>query len=86
MALATEVPDLAEEVNGDPILLAEAFLTATATPTWYTALPSDIQGFVSSVANAEATIAAKDSGAAPNTEVWTFGVILAAGAAGMLLL
>ena len=45
-----------ENANGNPILLAQDFLTATATPAWYTQCPNGVQNYVSSVAAAEATI------------------------------
>lgn len=94
--------DLVEQADGNPIVLAEAFLTATATPAWYTALPSDlqvcffssslavllnlVQSFVSSVAAAQATIVAKDSGVAPSKTVWAWGAGMVAGLAGIFLL
>ena len=50
------------EENCDAVLLAVNFVTATATPDWYSALPSDGQSYVSSIAQAEATIIEKTLG------------------------
>ncbi len=51
--------------DNNPILLANAFFTATATPAWYTEVPSNLQSYVSSIANAEASIVAQVLGDAP---------------------
>ncbi|MCJ1328042.1 hypothetical protein MMC10_004717 [Thelotrema lepadinum] len=77
----------------DPLALAGVLLTATATPSWYTELPGDLQTFVHSVAAAEASIAQKDSGAgsirptAGGLEgVWMYGVVVGAVFVGAMIL
>ncbi|MCJ1406241.1 hypothetical protein MMC19_000306 [Ptychographa xylographoides] len=77
------------EASCNPVILAEAFLEATATPFWYSELPSDLQGYVSSVANAEASILGKAVGSGADRifgSVKVMGVMLAAAFLGMLLL
>ena len=91
MVTASDVPaELVDAANTNPIELAQAFLTATATPSWYPGLPSDLQAYVSSIANAGATIAAKDSGVEGRRgllEGWaTWAVGAVAGVVGMALL
>lgn len=48
--------------SNNPILLAYEFFTATATPVWYTQIPTGLQSYVSSIANSEASIAAQVAG------------------------
>ena len=94
MATATGLPDdVSSEfsfVNNNPISLAEDYFTATATPAWYTEIPAPFQSYVSSVANAEASIASKvlSSGGPEMVEakVAVMGSLLAAMLVGMLLL
>lgn len=76
------------EAGCDPIVLAAEYLRATATPFWYSALPNDIQGYVSSVANAEASMLQKavSGGERVHASVKLTGAVLAAGVAVMLML
>jgi hypothetical protein len=76
------------EAGCNPIALAESFLLATATPFWYSELPNDLRGYVSSVANAEASILAKavNGGERVSGSVKVTGMVLAAGVAVMLML
>ncbi|MCJ1392940.1 hypothetical protein MMC18_005812 [Xylographa bjoerkii] len=76
------------EASCDPFNLANAFFTATATPAWYTQLPSNVQSYVSSLANAEATIVqhVMSGGERAAGTVQTMGAALVAGFVGMLFL
>jgi len=75
-------------LNYDPISLAASYLRATATPFWYSELPNDLRGYVSSVANAEASMLAKavNGGERVSGSVKITGMVLAAGVAVMLML
>lgn len=92
MAEATNLPIDAEvafeSAGNDPVSLADSFFTATATPAWYTEIPNDLQSYVSSVANAEASITAQVVGAAerlvPQTAV--VGALLMTGLVMVLML
>jgi hypothetical protein len=92
MATATSLSK--DELNAfsrattNPIALAVEFFTATATPAWYTEIPSDFQNYVSSVANAQASLASQVvSGAErPGTRVVITGAVLSAAFVGMLML
>ena len=86
-----------EEAGDDsdsPLDLAEAFLTADATPTWFTQLPSDLQSYVSSIAAAQATIVAQDTSGAESLrpasggmgQVWMYGAAAGAVFVGAMLL
>ena len=93
MATATVSSDASAEfasASNNPLLLAINFFTATATPAWYTEIPAPFQSYVSSVANAEASIASKvlSSGGPEMVEakVAVMGSLLAAMLVGMLLL
>jgi len=93
MATATGLtPNVSAEfaaVGNNPVLLAVDFFTATATPAWYTQIPSPLQSYVSSVASAEASIASKIvSGGEKRVEakVAVMGSLLAAMFVGMVLL
>lgn len=64
-------------------------MTETATPSWYSAIPTSYQNYLSSVGVAEASIVSKDvTGPAPTTApgVKVVGAALAVGAAGLALL
>ncbi len=65
-------------------------LTATATPTWFSAIPTPAQSYVQSIASAEASIIQKDSGADGSLRadqgVITMAVGAVAAALGMLML
>ncbi|KAI9813045.1 MAG: hypothetical protein M1827_004265 [Pycnora praestabilis] len=83
--IATSVPTsvLAAIEEGD------FSITGTATPTWFTALPTDAQNWVLSVASAEVAIVTKDvqgAGAMPTGAVKVAGVAVAGvlGVAAML--
>ena len=43
IAFASEAPELASSLVSGPLVLGVMFFTATATPTWYPQLPSDVQ-------------------------------------------
>ena len=92
MATATSLSE--DELNAygralnNPILLGIEFFTATATPAWYTEIPSDLQSYVSSVANAEASICTKVVSGAERlgARVTIMGTLLAAAFVGILML
>ena len=92
MATATSLSE--DELNAfgsalnNPILLGIGFFTATATPAWYTEIPSDLQSYVSSVANEEASICTKVLSGAERlgARVTIMGTLLAAAFVGMLML
>ena len=87
-----ELEEVGREDN--PIDLALAFVTATATPAWYSDLPSDLQSYVSSIAAAEATFAVQDSSdarsfrPAPGSggQLWMYGAAAGAVLFGAVLL
>ena len=77
----------------DPVSLAGDLLTATATPTWFSSLPGDVQTYVQSIASAEASIIQKDSGAGSIRPasgglgaVWMYGVVAGAVFVGAIIL
>ena len=81
------------DCEDDPVEYAGELLTATGTPAWFTALPSDLQTFVSSVAAAEASIIQKDSGAGSIKSqpgsldgLWMYGIAVGAVFVGAMLL
>lgn len=76
------------ELGCDPISLAASYLRATATPFWYSELPNDVRGYVSSIANAEASMLAKavNGGERASRSVKITGLVLAAGVVAMLML
>jgi hypothetical protein len=90
MQTATGLPDdQYRSAAGDPAGLGYMFFTATATPTWYPALPSNLQSFVSSVAAAQASIVNQDAGSGAegaHGRVVVWGAVLAAGIVGLALL
>jgi hypothetical protein len=93
MSTATAVgPDASaafSSVGNDPFLLAVDFLAATATPAWYTEIPSPLQSYVNSIANADASIISKVVGGGAErveAKVAVMGSLLAAMFVGMLLL
>ena len=80
-------PDVYNAVSGDPVKLGNLYFEATATPTWLTAVPSDLSNYVQSVASAEASIIRKDSGAGSvRDKVMVWGICAAAGIVGVALL
>lgn len=89
-SISVELPAVTvfAEAGCDPIALAGSFLRATATPFWYSDLPNNLQGYVSSVANAEASMLAKavNGGERVSGSVKVTGMVLAAGVAVMLML
>jgi len=93
--IQTMAADIAIDVGDlgcDPDNMASAFFAASATPAWYTALPGELQGYVSSIAHAEATILAKAVGVNLSGSEKVFGnvhimgAVLAAVFVGMLAL
>jgi len=92
MATATDLSpdeqDAFNEADYDPVLLAEEFFTATATPVWYTEIPSNLQSYVSSIANSEASIAAKVVGEAKRlgARAAVIGALLTTALVGILML
>jgi len=58
--LQVQVQDAAlsafEAASCSPFELVAMLFTATATPAWYTQMPGDMQGYVSSLASAEQSI------------------------------
>lgn len=76
------------EADNDPVLLANEFFTATATPVWYPELRGDLQSYVSSVANAEASIVAKVAGDAKRlgTRAAVVGALLTTALVGIVML
>ncbi|KAL2036349.1 hypothetical protein N7G274_010936, partial [Stereocaulon virgatum] len=59
--LATAIPsDVAAQIVNDPVGYVNSVATATAQPTWFTALPTSVQAFYSSVGAAEISIYRKD--------------------------
>ncbi|MCJ1291892.1 hypothetical protein MMC34_003440 [Xylographa carneopallida] len=85
--LATAIPS-SDYSNGLSAYLQQV-VTATALPSWYTAMPSDVQSIFSSVGAAEVSIVTKDLAAAapqPTAALKVMGGMLAAGAAGLALL
>ncbi|KAK3170660.1 hypothetical protein OEA41_002742 [Lepraria neglecta] len=87
-AFATAVPsDVLSEIEDNPDGYFQSAFTATALPTWFTALPSSAQSFFSSVGAAEISIVSKDvKGPAPTNAVKVGGAVLAAGGAVLALL
>ena len=89
MILATAVPtSLQGLLSTNPGLFYTQLATQTAAPAWYTALPSDVQNYLSSVANAEVSIVQSDLKAAAPTHgaMKVAGAALAVGAAGLAML
>jgi hypothetical protein len=93
MATATGLPDdVSSEfssVGFNPVSLVADYLTATATPAWYTEITSPLQSYVSSVASADASIATKIIGSGAGrveAKVAVMGSLLAAMLVGILLL
>lgn len=88
--LATAVPsDVIEQIQFDPNGYYQSVATATALPSWFTAMPTPVQQFFSSVGQAEASILSKDAkGPAPTNgvNVKLTGAVLAAGGAVMAML
>ena len=88
--LATAIPsDVAEQYQLDPQGYLQSAATATATPSWFTAMPTPVQQFISSVVKAENSILSKDAnGPAPTNgvNVKLAGAALAAGGAVMAML
>lgn len=77
------------QIEADPSDYVQSVITATATPSWYSAIPTPYQSYLSSVGNAEASIVSKDAtGPAPTKApgVKVVGAALAVGAAGLALL
>jgi hypothetical protein len=76
------------EADNNPILLANEFFTATATPVWYTEIPSNLQSYVSSIANSEASIIAQVAGDAKRlgTRAAVVGSLLTTALVGILML
>lgn len=92
MATATGVtPDEATAfaaAHNNPISLAIEYLAATVTPVWYTQLPGDLQSYVSSVANAQASILTQALSGADRVgdRVAVMGALLTAAVVGVLML
>jgi hypothetical protein len=92
MATATGLPpdeqDAFNEASTNPAGLALEFFTATATPAWYTEIPSDLQSYVSSVANGYASLATHVVGEADRlgARVAVMGALLTTALVGMLML
>ena len=89
-ALASAVPtDIQSELLNDPEGCSQfqyAF-TATASPSWITAIPTSVKAYFSSVRQAEASILSKDAqGPAPTNAVRVAGAVMAAGGAALALL
>ncbi len=74
-------------MEDDPDGYLQSALTATALPTWFSALPTSAQAYISSVAQAEISIISKDAkGPAPTNVVKVAGALVAAGGAALVLL
>jgi hypothetical protein len=86
--LSQDGSDAFNEADYNPILLANEFFTATATPAWYTEIPSSLQSYVSSVANSEASIVARVAGDAKRlgTRAAVVGALLTTALVGILML
>jgi hypothetical protein len=92
MATATDLSqdelDAFNNADNNPIFLGGDFLTATATPVWYTQIPSNLQSYVSSVANSEASIIAQVVGDAKRlgTRTAVVGALLTTAFVGIVML
>ena len=78
-----------DQIQFDPEGYIQSLATATAVPSWYSAMPTPIQQFWSSVGAAEISIVSKDAkGPAPTNavNVKLAGAALAAGGAVMAML
>ncbi len=86
--LSQDELDAFNAANNNPIILAGAFFTATATPAWYTEIPGNLQSYVSSIANAEASIAIQVAGEGKKlgTRTAVVGALLTTALVGVLML
>ena len=75
------------EIEADPSDYIQSVLTETTQPAWISAVPTSARAYLSSVANAEASIITKDAkGPAPTNAVKVVGAVVAAGGAALALL
>jgi len=76
--------------DNNPVLLAYDFVTATATPAWYTEIPAPFQSYVSSIASVGASMhamaAAANEAERVEVKVTVMGSLLATMLVGMFLL
>lgn len=82
-------PDVLEDIEDDPSGYLQSIITETARPSWYSAIPTSYQNYLSSVGVAEASIVSKDAtGPAPTRApgAKVVGAALAVGAAGLAML
>jgi hypothetical protein len=89
--LSTDESNAFAAADNNPVLLAIGFITATATPAWYTEIPDRFRSYVSSIASVAASIAEKaesESSGAERVEakVAVMGSLLATMLVVMLLL
>ena len=89
-ALESAIPEsVLQEIEADPSDYLNSVITGTATPSWYSAIPTSYQNYLSSVGVVEASIVSKDAtGPAPTKApgAKVVGAALAVGAAGLALL
>ena len=87
-ALASAVPtDIQSEFLNDPEGYVQSAFTNPAVPSWFTAIPTSVQAYFSSMGQAEASILSKDAkGPAPTNAVRVAGAVMAAGGAALVLL
>lgn len=85
--MASAVPsDVLSGIENDPGYVQSA-LTGTAQPSWFSALPTSAQAYLSSVVQAEISIITKDAeGPAPTNVAKVAGAVMVAGGAVMALL
>jgi hypothetical protein len=83
--LATALPS---SLLADPNALYSELATATALPPWFTGLPSDVQSYIASVGQVEASIINKDASSPAPTgrAVQAGGLMAMAGAVVVALL
>lgn len=89
-ALQSAIPEsVLDQMETDPSDYLQSIITGTAQPSWYSAIPTSYQNYLSSVGAAEASIISKDAeGPAPTKAPGAKVVVaaLAVGAAGLAML
>ena len=86
--LQTALPSsVLSDIEADPSDFFNSIVTATATPDWYSAIPTSYQSYFSSIGAAEASIVNEDAkGPAPTNGVKLAGMAVAAGGVALALL
>jgi len=87
-AISTGIPaSVLSQINNNPNAFDQSLATATADPSWFSALPTSAVAFLSSVGAAEMSIVSMDAqGPAPTNAAKVAGVVLAAGGAALAML